>query len=101
MPKVNIDHSSPHNASDTFSKVKEMLTSDESLKKIDNSIQCTFDEGSLTGSVDGTKFKAKVDVQEQGDKSRVNIIVDLPMLLSPFKGKVKTTIEKKLAKILA
>jgi len=101
MPKVNIEQKSPLKAEETFNKVKDMLSSDESLQKMDNSIKFDFDDSSKTGTVNGNKFKAKVGVKEVGDKSEVSIIVDLPMLLSPFKGQVKSTIEKKLAKILA
>ena len=101
MPKVNIDYPSSLPADETFSKVKDMLNTDESLKKIDSSILCDFDDAGRCGTAKGSKSKAKIDVKESGDKSQVSIIVDLPMLLSPFKGQVKSTIEKKLAKILS
>lgn len=101
MPKVNIEYSSPLKAQETFDKVKELLANDESIKKIDNSIQCTFDESAHTGEVKGSKFKAHMNVKETGDTSDVSIVVDLPMLLGAFKGQVKSTIEKKLSKILS
>ncbi len=100
MPKVNIDYKSPLNAEETFTKVKEFLNSDESIKKIDNSIQADYDDSAMSGDLKGSKFKAKMNVKASGDQSDVSIIVDLPMLLGAFKGQVKTTIEKKLNKLL-
>lgn len=101
MPKVNIDFPSPLNAQETFTKVKDLLSNDEGIRKIDNSIQCDFDDSQMKGSVKGSKFKAEMSVASSGDKSNVSIIVDLPMLLGAFKGQVKSTIESKLAKILS
>ncbi len=100
MPKVNIDYKSPMKAPETFQKVKEFLATDESIRQIDNKIEADFDESAMTGDLKGSKFKAKLNVKEDGDKSDVSIVVDLPMLLGAFKGQVKNTIEKKLNKIL-
>ena len=101
MPKVNIDFSSPLNAEETFIKVKDLLNNDPGIRKIDNTIQCDFNDSAMTGTAKGSKFKAEMSVAASGDKSNVSIIVDLPMLLGAFKGQVKTTIEKKLSAILS
>ena len=101
MPKVNIDFSSPYNAQETFTKVKDLLENDQGLRKIDNSIQCDFDDSQMKGSAKGSKFKADMSVTASGDKSDVSIIIDLPMLLGAFKGQVKSTIERKLSAILS
>lgn len=101
MPKVNIDYSSPLAAQETFEKVKDLLANDEGIRKIDNSIQYNFDDAKMSGDIKGSKFKAQMNVKEEGGKSNVSIVVDLPMLLGAFKGQVKTTIEKKLSKLLA
>lgn len=100
MPKVNIDYKSPLEAEETFQKVKEFLATDESIRKIDNQIEADFNESAMTGDLKGSKFKAQLNVKKDGDKSDVSIVVDLPMLLGAFKGQVKSTIEKKLTKIL-
>ena len=100
MPKVNIDYKSPLKAQETFEKVKNFLSNDESIKKIDSSIEADFDDSSLSGDLKGSKFKAQMNVKESGDSSDVSIVVDLPMLLGALKGQVKSTIEKKLSKVL-
>ncbi len=100
MPKVNIDYKSPLAAQETFQKVKDFLSTDESIKKIDGSIQADFNDSNLSGDLKGSKFKAQMNVKDNGDTSDVSIVVDLPMLLGAFKGQVKSTIEKKLSKVL-
>lgn len=101
MPKVNIEYDSPLDAEATFAKVKEMLNSDADLRAIDSSIKFNFDDKARCGSAQSTKFKADINVSDQGSCSAVSIVVDLPFLLGAFKGQVKSSIEKKLAKILA
>lgn len=101
MPKVNIEYTSPLKAAETFAKVKDLLANDESIRKIDSNIKCDFNDAKMCGNVTGSKFKAQMSVKEAGDQSNVSIVVDLPILLSAFKGQVKATIEKKLTKILA
>lgn len=101
MPKVNIEYASPLAAAQTFEKVKNLLSTDESIRKIDSNIQCVFNDSKMSGDIKGSKFNAQMTVQEAGEKSNVSIVVDLPMLLGAFKGQVKATIEKKLTKILA
>ena len=101
MPKVNIDFSSPLKAQETFEKVKDLLSNDESIKKIDSNLQCNFNDAQMSGDVKGSKFKAQMSVKEAGDQSNVSIIVDLPLMLGAFKGQVKSTIEKKLNKLLS
>lgn len=100
MPKVNIDYKSPLNAQETFAKVKDFLSNDESIRKIDSDIKADFNDSNLSGDLKGSKFKAQMNVKESGDHSDVSIVVDLPMLLGAFKGQVKSTIEKKLNKVL-
>lgn len=101
MPKVNIDYPSPHDAQETYNRVKNFLSTDESIRKIDSSIVCDFNESNKSGDLKGKKFKAQMSVDEQGDKSTVSIIVDLPLMFTAFKGQVKSTIEKKLSKVLS
>lgn len=100
MPKVNIDYKSPLKAQETFEKVKDFLANDDSIKKIDGNIQADFNDAGMCGDLKGSKFKATMNVKDAGDSSDVSIVVDLPMLLGAFKGQVKTTIEKKLNKLL-
>ncbi len=101
MPKISIDHQSSISAQDAMSKIKTFFESDKDLQHIDPKISCQFDEKSMKGKVTGSQFKADVTVQSQGAGSQVTVVVDLPLLLTPFKGKVEETVKRKLSKYLA
>jgi hypothetical protein len=101
MPKFTIEHISSHGAKEAFSKIKTFMTEDEDIRRFDSKMQCHFNEGAMNGAIKGSQFKADVSVHAQGTGSKIQIVVDLPMLLAPFKGKVQETLKKKLFKYLA
>lgn len=101
MPKFTIEHDSSHGAKEAFEKIKTFMSGDEDLRRFDSKMQCQFNDGAMNGSIKGSQFKADLTVQAQGTGSKIQIVVDLPMLLSPFKGKVQETLQKKLSKYLA
>ncbi len=101
MPKVTIDHSSNLSATDAFSKIKGFFENDADIRRLDPNIKCSFDDGTMSGQAKGSQFKADISVKNQGPGSTVQVVVDLPLLLAPFKGKVQETIQKKLGKYLA
>jgi hypothetical protein len=55
----------------------------------------------LSGTAKGSKVSADLKVTAQGQASSVSIGVEVPFLLSAFKGQIKSTIEKKLASLLS
>lgn len=77
------------------------MTGDEDLRRFDSKMQCQFDDNRMDGTIRGSQFNANLTVQAQGTGSKIQIVVDLPMLLTPFKGKVQETLQKKLSKYLA
>ncbi|MGZ3743884.1 MAG: polyhydroxyalkanoic acid system family protein [Pseudobdellovibrionaceae bacterium] len=101
MPKFTIEHASSQDATEAFKKIKTFMTEDEDLRRFDSKMQCHFEDSRLNGVIKGSQFKADVSVKEQGTGSKIQIVVDLPMLLTPFKGKVQETLQKKLSKYLA
>lgn len=101
MPKVSIDHKSSMPATDAYSKIKTFFDSDPDIRRLDPKLSCTFTDSSMTGKATGSQFKADIAVKGDAAGSTVTVIVDLPLLLAPFKGKVQETIQKKLAKYLA
>lgn len=78
-----------------------MLESDKDLRKMDSSYACQFDEKSFTGSAKGSKFEADMKVVAQGGGAQVEIEVSLPLMLTPLKGVVQSTLQKKLDSALA
>lgn len=101
MPTININHSSPLTAEETFKKVKKLLSHKEEFKKFDNNIQYQFDDLKMTGEIKGSQFKAKLNVKNSGNKSLVSITIDIPFLLMAFKNQVKSSIEKQLNQLLS
>jgi hypothetical protein len=101
MPKFTIEHNCSHGAKEAFGKIKTFMTKDEDLRRFDSKMQCEFNDDAMNGSIKGSQFKAELSVQAQGTGSKIQIHVDLPMLLAPFKGKVQDTLLKKLSKYLA
>ena len=101
MPKLSVEKQSSMSANEVFEKVTKLLENDSDLKKLDSSYSCDFDESSLSGIASGKLFKAKMEIQDQGDSSKVTITVDLPMTLALAKGMVQKTLQKKLDQSLS
>lgn len=104
MPKVSISHKSSLLAKDAFSKIKNFFENDEDIRRFDPKMKCEFTDQKMTGKATGSQFKADISVspqeasQETG--SLVSVVIDLPLLMTPFKGKVQEIIQKKLNKYL-
>jgi hypothetical protein len=101
MPKVKVESASKHSAEDTFKRIRTMLESDRDLRKMDANYACEFNDKTFTGSAKGSKFEADMRVTSKGNGSLVEIEVNLPLLLTPVKGVVQSTLQKKLEAVLA
>jgi len=101
MPKFKVEKVSGLKPQESFNKIKSFLSSDPDLKKLDASYKCEFQDDQLTGVAKGQKFNAQMQVLSQGAESKVEIVVDLPLMLMPFKGLVENTLTKKLDRILS
>ena len=100
MPKFTVEHQSNSNPQDTFVRLKDFFTKTNEMKKFDPKVECTFNDATQTCHIKGSQFKADVNIQTATAGSKVNVIVDLPLLLSPFKGKVQDELTKMLKKHL-
>jgi hypothetical protein len=101
MPKVTVDHTTSLNTESAFEKIKTFFETDADLKKIDSSIKVEFSKQSGSGKVVGKQFQAEIAIKQANQGSQVTVVVDLPFILTPLKGKVQETIQKKLNKYLA
>jgi len=86
---------------EAFERLKTVLNDDPELRKLDSSYKCNFDDAAKQGTAKGSKFEAHLNVEANGDGSDVAIEVKLPLMLSPFKSVVESTLKKKVAKALA
>lgn len=101
MPKITIDHTSSVDSAEAMSTIKNFFETDKDLQRIDPKIQCQISTAEGKAKVTGSQFKADVDIKPQGKGSQIKVVIDLPLLLTPFKSKVEETIKKKLGKYLA
>lgn len=102
MPKFKFELPAPIDSANAFSKIKGFLSGDNSFKKFDPNLSCTFDEPSKTCAVKGGQFNAILQVQSNNTKSsQVAIEVEVPLALALFKGKIQEELEKSLKKILS
>ena len=101
MPKIKVESTSKYTPEETFKKIKHMLENDADLRKMDSGYKCDFNEGQMTGSAKGSKFQAQMKVSSSTPGAQVQIDVDLPLMLTPVKGIVQSTLQKKLDSALA
>jgi hypothetical protein len=101
MSKFKFEVPAPLDSASAYSKVKALLSGENDFKKFDSNVTCTFDEANKTCKVEGSKFKASLQIFDKDSKSsQIAIEVDLPLALSLFKGKIQETLEQNLKKIL-
>ena len=102
MPKVVVSNQSKLPAKDAFQKIRKMLENDKELRALDSGYTCQFNDTAMSGTAKGSKFEANMSVKDKGGAgSLVEIEVSLPMLLTPMKGIVQSTLQKKIDAALA
>lgn len=106
MAKFNIEYQTQHPAQNAYETIKKILSQGDDLKKYDSKIECSFNDKNMTCHIKGQQFKAELTVAQHkitnppSAGSQVNILVDLPLLLMPFKSKVQESLTRMLSKHL-
>lgn len=100
MAKFTIEHQCASNQGQTYDKIKNLFEKEVDLTRYDSNAKCHYDDAKMCCVVKGGQFNAVLSVNPQGPGSKVSIVVDLPLLLMPFKGKVQESLEKMLKKHL-
>lgn len=101
MPKFTIEHQTKKPVDETFGAVKKFLSNEGEIQKFDPKAKVQFDEAKRSCQVSGSQFKAEMSVLPAPEGSKVSVLVDIPLLLTPFKGKIQETLQKMLGKHLA
>ncbi len=101
MPRVIVEAKTSLSPVEAFKKVKELLQTDSDLKKMDPTCVFTFNDAKASGAAKAKMFSAEMTVLAEQSGSSVKILVDLPLMLTPAKGIVQSTLERKIAKALA
>lgn len=97
MPKVSVKQEFDAEKKKVFSAVKEYLDGRETLSKLGATID--WDAKACSGEIEASNFSGTLTVNEKSGKSTVEILVDLPLLLTPFKGKVEEELKKHLGRV--
>lgn len=100
MPKFTIDHPTSLDAPTAYAKIKEFMGKDEGVRRFDPKAQCDFNDHQHSCQIKGAQFKADMQVVANGAGAKVSVTVDLPLMLTPFKGKVQEALLKQLSKYL-
>ena len=99
MPQVKVKQQIPGEKKKVFSAVKTYLEGRDTLSKLGAEIE--WDEKACSADISGGSFKGALAVTEKSGKSEVEITIDLPLLLTPFKGKVEEELKKHLSRVKA
>ncbi len=100
MAQFTINHDVKQPVDKTFDTVQKILSKGDDLKKYDPKIVCTFDSATKTCKILGSQFKADLKIDSTTDGSNIQVTVDLPFLLMPFKGKISESLVKLFEKHL-
>lgn len=100
MPAIKVSAQTKLDPQECFKKIASFFESDADLRRLDAGYKCQFDAKSMTGTAQGSQFKAKLAVKADGSGSVVDVEVDLPFHLALLKGMVQKTLEKKLTAVL-
>lgn len=101
MPRISIQHQTSKSVADAFTQIRNFFETDGDIKKLDPNMQISLNEQGTSGEAKGSQFSAQFAVKDGSGGALVDVTVDLPFLLTPLKGKIQETIEKKLKKYLA
>ena len=97
MPQVKVKQEISGEKKKVFSAVKTYLSGRDTLAKLGATID--WNEKTCTGEIEASNFSGSLAVTEKGGTSLVEISIDLPLLLTPFKGKVEEELKKHLGRV--
>ena len=97
MPKVQVKREIAGEKKKVYSAVKKYLEGRDTLTKLGASID--WDDKACGGEIEASSFKGALSVTEKSGKSLVEISIDLPLLLTPFRGKVEEELTKHLGRV--
>lgn len=97
MPKVAVEQEVKGSPDKVYAAVKEYMQGRDTLKKLGAEIE--WKDKAKSAVISGGSFAGAISVAGDAKKSLVSITIDLPLLMSPFKGKVKEELEKHLSRL--
>lgn len=97
MPKVQVKREISGEKKKVFTAVKIYLDGRDTLKKLGANMN--WNEKTCCGEIEASNFSGNLSVTENKGVSLVEISIDLPLLLTPFKSKVEEELKKHLSRV--
>jgi hypothetical protein len=97
MPKVSVKREIAGEKKKVYSAVKTYLEGRDTLKKLGATMD--WNDKACAAEIEASNFSGNISVTEKSGKSLVEIAIDLPLLLTPFKGKVEEELKKHLGRV--
>jgi hypothetical protein len=97
MPQVTVKQSYSGDKKQVYTAVKAYLKGRDTLSKLGAEIE--WDDKTHSAEISGGSFEGSLAVSEKSGKSEVEITVKLPLLMTPFKGKVEEELKKHLGRV--
>lgn len=102
MPKVKIEKTLKMQAKELFDTVNDVLTHDKEVKALEPnlSLETSETDKGVEGQIKGSRISGNFEITEDSDgASTINIVLSLPLMLSPFKAVVEKRLQDKLNSI--
>lgn len=102
MPKVKIEKTLNMQAKKLFDTVNDVLTHDKEVKALEPNLclETSETDSGVEGQIKGSRISGNFEITEDSSgASTINIVLSLPLMLSPFKGVVEKRLQDKLNSI--
>lgn len=97
MPQVKVSHEIKGKRKEVYEAVKIYLDGKETLDKL--GAKMVWNDKACEGTIEAGNFSGSLEVCEKSGQTNITIAIDLPLLLSPFKGKVADELKKHLSRV--
>lgn len=97
MPQVTVKREIAGEKKKVYAAVKKYLEGRDTLKKL--GADMNWDDKACNAEIEASNFSGNLSVTEGKAKCVVEISIKLPLLLTPFKGKVEDELTKHLGRV--
>lgn len=97
MPTATIAMPARFSPPRSYAQIKKLVLKSSEITRLDPDTTFVFDDARLRGMARGRRFLAELSVGGAGPHTAVRIKLELPWLLGPLLGEVKSEVEKRLA----
>ena len=98
MPQVKVKQEIPGEKKKVYAAVKRYLEGKDTLQKLGGTI--AWNDQESAAEIKASNFSGGLAVNEKAGKSTVEITISLPLLLTPFRGKVEEELKKHLGRVV-